>query len=142
MQEEETARREASESAAGEVGGPRGRVRQVLLNVRAQTWERCMQIKSERGLPSDDAVIALLQQAYAMVYGEGALMREVARMAGLALSCLGLSAVQRELVREAMGYEEEGGWQESRLFPYLQEKVLLYARTVVNDCRPRDPRDP
>jgi len=124
-----------------ERGGDVGGKRQVLLNVRAQTWERCMQIKTERGLSSDDAVIALLEQAYAMVSGEGVLTSEVARKAGLALTSLGLSAMQRELVREAMGYEEEGGWEESRLFPYVQEKVLLYARTVVNDCRPRDLHD-
>ena len=121
-----------------EPGGGMGGMRQVLLNVRAQAWERCMQIKSERGLPSDDAVIALLHQAFVLLYGDGELRREVARMAGLALSCLGLHALDRGLIQEAMGYEEEGG-EESRLFPYLQESLLVYARTVVDDCRPRDP---
>jgi hypothetical protein len=121
---------EGEQNASGEV-----RERKVLFNVRAQTWGRCEQIKSERAILSDDELVVFLERAYTLSLKAFDLMKEVQTLAGMALSYLGLTAVQRALIPEAMGYEDA-----TSVFAYLQERLLLYIETVVEDCRPREER--
>jgi hypothetical protein len=121
---------EGEQNASGEV-----RERKVLFNVRAQTWGRCEQIKSERAILSDDELVVFLERAYTLSLKAFDLMKEVQTLAGMALSYLGLTAAQRALIPEAMGYEDA-----TSVFAYLQERLLLYVETVVEDCRPREER--